>query len=98
MSAESLYVFTLLNLVDIMTTVEALRKGGYEANPVARWLLEKFGTAGLFILKYFGMGAVVLAGAVSGNLEFSIWVNNIILGCVSAWNSFTVLRLKKRNE
>ncbi len=93
---EALYVFTLLNLVDIMTTVEGLRKGAYEANPTARWFLERFGTAGLFILKYFAMGCIVLAGAVSGNLEFSIWVCNIVLSVVSGWNSFTILRLRRK--
>lgn len=94
-SAESLYAFTLLNLVDVMTTVEALRRGGYEANPIARWFLERLGVAGLFLLKYLGMATVVLLGALMGNLEGSIWVNNAVLGGVATWNSVQILKLKK---
>ncbi|MEM4667465.1 MAG: DUF5658 family protein [Thermofilum sp.] len=94
-SAESLYVFTLLNLVDIMTTVEALRRGGYEANPIARWFIHTMGLPGMFFLKYLAMAMIILLGHFSGNLEESIWVNNAILGGVATWNSVQILKLKK---
>jgi len=97
-SPESLYVFTLLNVVDIMTTAEGLRRGAYEANPVARKMLERFGVAGLFILKYLGMGLVILIGATTNALETSIWIANIVLSIVAAWNSATILKLKQRTK
>lgn len=97
-STETLYVFTLLNVVDIMTTVEGLRRGAYEANPVARKMLEKFGVAGLFILKYLGMGLVILIGATTNTLETSIWIANIMLSIVAAWNSAIILKLKQRTK
>ncbi|MEM4952209.1 MAG: DUF5658 family protein [Ignisphaera sp.] len=97
-STETLYVFTLLNIVDIMTTVEGLRRGAYEANPVARKMLEKFGVAGLFILKYLGMGLIILVGATTNTLETSIWIINIMLSIVAAWNSATILKLKQKSR
>jgi hypothetical protein len=51
---------------------------------------------GLFILKYFGMGIILLVGLISGNLEGSIWINNIILSGVVAWNSYQNYRLRDR--
>lgn len=93
---ESLYVFTLLNLLDIMTTKSALEKGGYEANPVARWFLHIMGIPGLFFLKYLVMALIILIGHFSGNLDESIWVNNLMLSVIVGWNSYVNYRLSKR--
>jgi hypothetical protein len=40
------------------------------------------------------MGAIILVGFISGNLEQSIWINNIILALVVAWNSYQNWRSK----
>lgn len=95
---EALYTFALLNLVDIATTIGALKKGGYELNPVAAWLIKKMGYAGLFFLKYLAMALIVLVGHLQGNLEASLWVNNLILGGVAAWNSYVNYRLTERRR
>jgi hypothetical protein len=92
---NALYTFTFLNLADISTTISALKRGAYEANPIARWLLKRFGVAGLFLLKYFGMGVIVLIGALTNSLNLSIWINNILLSIVVAWNSYVNLRLQR---
>jgi hypothetical protein len=89
------YTFAFLNFADISTTIAGIKRGAFEANPVARRLLEKFGWAGLFILKYFGMGAVLLVGALTNSLNTSIWINNIILSAVVAWNSYVNLKLQR---
>lgn len=91
---ESLYVFTLLNLLDIMTTRSALEKGGYEINPIARWFIKVMGLSGLFFLKYLVMALIVLVGHLSGNLNESIWVNNIMLSIIVGWNSYINYKLR----
>jgi len=95
---NSLLVFALLNILDIATTYNVIRKTGVEseANPLARLIMQRMGVAGLFILKYLGMGVIILIGYVLGNLEGSIWVNNILLGGVVAWNSYQNYRLRNR--
>ena len=93
---NALYTFAFLNLADISTTIAGIKRGAFEANPLARKLLEKFGWAGLFVLKYFGMGAVLLVGALTNSLNTSIWISNVLLGAVVAWNSYVNLKLQKK--
>ena len=97
---NALLVFTLLNLLDIITTYNVIRRVGSvaEANPLARFLLERMGVAGLFALKYFVMGAVVLVGYLGNALLHSIWVNNIMLSAVVAWNSYQNYKLSSRER
>jgi len=95
---NSLLVFALLNILDIITTYNAIKKTSTEseANPLARFIMQKTGVAGLFILKYFGMGVIILVGLITNNLEQSIWINNILLGGVVAWNSYQNYRLRDK--
>jgi hypothetical protein len=95
---NSLLVFALLNILDIITTYNAIKKTSVEseANPLARYIIQKMGVVGLFILKYFGMGIIILIGFIMGNLEGSIWINNVLLGGVVAWNSYQNYRLRNR--
>ena len=86
---DALLVFTLLAILDIITTKRGLELGAYEANPIARKFLEKFGIKGLFILKYLG-GALILLFTFE---EWGLWVLNIFMALVVAWNSFVVIRL-----
>lgn len=93
---NSLMVFTLLNLADVVTTYNVVRKKGFnsEANPIARFIFKKLGVSGMFAFKYVAMGLIVLVGALTNNLLESIWINNIILSLVVAWNSYVNHRLK----
>lgn len=95
---NALLTFTLLNVLDIITTYNVIRRAGSvaEANPVARWFIERLGVAGLFILKYFAMGFIVAVGVVQNALAESIWVNNVILALVVAWNSYQNYRLRSK--
>ncbi len=95
---NALYTFAFLNLADISTTIAGIKRGAFEANPLARKLLEKFGWAGLFVLKYFGMGAVLLVGALTNSLNTSIWISNVLLGAVVAWNSYVNLKLQRESR
>jgi hypothetical protein len=91
---NALLVFALLNLTDIITTYNVLRKRGVsrELNPLARLLFAKFGVTGGFILKYLLCGLLLLIGALTGELVLSLWVWNIVLAVVTAWNSYVNLR------
>jgi len=95
---NSLLVFTLLNILDIITTYNVVKKTSIEseANPLARFIMQKVGVAGLFILKYFGMAIILLIGLLMNNLEQSIWINNVLLGGVIAWNSYQNYKLRDR--
>lgn len=62
MIPAALILFAALNVADWWTTKRILDAGGFEANPAMRWVLEKWGFAGLAIVKA-GIAAVVI-GAV----------------------------------
>ena len=91
---NALLVFALLNIADIITTYNVLRKHGVERelNPLAYLLFKRFGIAGGFILKYIVCGVLILAGALAGFLTLSIWIWNIVLAIVTAWNSYVNLK------
>jgi hypothetical protein len=97
---NALVVFTLLNLTDIVTTYNVVRKwgAGAEANPIARFIIQRLGVAGLFLLKYAGMTGIIIVGLLTNSLETSIWVNNIILGAITAWNSYENYKLKREEK
>ena len=38
-----LFVFTILQYLDVDSTNKALKAGGMEANPIVRWLMSKLG-------------------------------------------------------
>jgi len=97
---NALIVFSLLNILDVVTTYNVVRRVGSvaEANPIARFLLERMGVAGLFVLKYLIMGVVVLLGYLGNALLHSIWVNNIMLSAVVAWNSYQNYKLSSRER
>jgi hypothetical protein len=89
-------VCALLNITDLITTYNTLRKYGVsrELNPLAYVLFKKFGVVGGFILKYLVFGATLLLVALVNPraLTFSVWIWNIILGAVTAWNSYVNLK------
>jgi len=91
---NALLAFALLNLVDIVTTYNVLRRHGVsrELNPLARILFARFGVAGGFVLKYLLCGVLILVGALLGELELALWVWNVVLAVVVAWNSYVNLR------
>jgi hypothetical protein len=96
---NALLVFTLLNLLDIATTYNILSRYGveHEANWFARWIFKRMGIAGAFALKYAGMLAIVLASFFTTNdFTAGIWIDNIILSAVVAWNSYVNYKYRDR--
>ncbi|MEM4570131.1 MAG: DUF5658 family protein [Desulfurococcaceae archaeon] len=98
-SDEAIWTFTFLNLADISTTLIALRRGAYEVNPIARWLISKMGLKSLFMFKYLAMGLSLLIAFMFGEAlaEQLIWIWNIVLSAVVGWNSYVNLKLKDKD-
>jgi len=94
---EDIWTFTFLNLSDISTTLYALNKGAYEANPIARFLISKLGLKALFVFKYFAMALSLLYYVASGN-NAVIWTWNVVLGLVTAWNSYICYVVGRRGS
>lgn len=52
-------LFTLINVLDFVSTYSILHAGGVELNPVVRWLMQALGRAlGLLVAKLAAVGAV----------------------------------------
>ncbi|MEM1832258.1 MAG: DUF5658 family protein [Desulfurococcaceae archaeon] len=97
-SDEAIWTFTFLNMGDISTTLIALKRGAYEMNPIARWLISRMGLKSLFMFKYLAMGLSLLLAFMFGEstAESTIWIWNIILAGVVGWNSYVNLKLKNK--
>jgi len=97
---NSLLVFTLLNILDIITTYNILARYGveHEANLLARWIFKKMGIAGAFAFKYIGMFAVILLSFLFTNdFTAGIWIDNIILAGVVGWNSYANFKYRDKD-
>ena len=92
---DALLVLILLNILDVITTRRALALGGREANPLARWLLNRYGTVGLWFAKMLMFGVVGFLGLAGWISEGTLWFYNIVYGLIVAWNSFINWRLTK---
>jgi hypothetical protein len=91
---DALLYFTLVNLLDIISTKRALEKGAYEMNPIARKMLSIFGIKGLFILKYLLMG-LILIGMPN---EFGLWLSNAFISAVVTWNSVVLVKMTQKQD
>ena len=62
-----LAIFVILFVLDVVTTTLVLKRGGYEHNPLVRWLIRKLGmTLGLWIRVPFQIAAAFAAIKVGG--------------------------------
>ena len=75
---------------DIVSTTKALKSGvTREANPVVRWMMDRF-----------GRGWIVLMVVVSGGAAFLLWKTGFELGiwamaALTAWVAYRNMRLVK---
>lgn len=69
-------LFVILNVLDVTTTRKVLRKGGYEANPIAR-LLMRFH---LFIPAKAGMVIIILLLMAASDVATSTALGIICCG------------------
>ena len=58
--------FVFLSAMDVLLTAVALQFGAYEANILAAWLLERYGVAGLIVLKFTAVPIVIVLCEFTG--------------------------------
>lgn len=87
-------IFVVTQFLDAYTTHRALKEGHIEANPVMRYLFEKFTViGGLIVAKLAGMSAGYVA--YIDNLDWAL----LIMIAIYVWvviNNFKILRRNKR--
>lgn len=86
-----LYLFIVLQIADLLTTVLALKLGGFEKNVMVRAFMSVGPYAGLILSKL-----VVLSIA----LGFALWRKqttlryaNVVFAAIVAWNLTVIVRL-----
>ena len=79
-------IFAALNAGDWWTTRRLLARGGVERNPLMRAVLERFGFAGLAVVKLAIVGPIV-AACVWFDLAFPLAVLSAIY-CWVVWNNW----------
>jgi hypothetical protein len=97
---NSLIVFTLLNLIDIITTFNFIKERGVsaEANIIARIIFERLGLVGMFVYKLVYMSSIlIILFYLFNEFTTTIWVYNVIQSLIIAWNSYMNSKLKKTN-
>jgi hypothetical protein len=88
-------LFLLLQVADIVSTCLALRRGGAEANPIARWAISRYpaqpavGLTALKVLTVIPLFALPLWGAEAARitLTLAVWVYIWVI-----YNNVRVLR------
>jgi len=86
-------LFVLLQALDFYTTHTALELGAVEANPVVRWLIDKFDTFGLLAAKVLGVGAGLFLHYAN---QPEILVMLCIVYAYVVWGNFRVIRNTSR--
>lgn len=89
---QSLFVvFAVLQILDALTTIHILAKGGRELNPVMRWIFEKLGVInGVLIVKC----AIILVFQYAMPY-IPVWVYLLMIGIYSYVFAHNLVQLKK---
>ena len=86
-------IYIVLQGLDFYTTHTALGQGAVEANPVVRWMIDKFDTFGLLAAKVLGVGAGVV-------LHYYEQPEILVMLCIGyayvVWGNFRVIRNTSR--
>lgn len=82
----ALIAYALAQLADIVTTLRALRRGGAEANPLLRWVMESVGGSGWIVFKLVLTGCAAWAFWASG-AAWGLWLVAAVTGAVAVWNA-----------
>ena len=86
------FIFVLLQVLDLLTTLFAFHLGAFEVNPLVAHLVALFGRVGGVVL---GKGiALLLALGVRKRL----WIVNLFYVGVICWNLFVLIALAVRRH
>lgn len=85
-----LILFTLLQLADVWTTLEVLKRGGREANPIVRYFIEHYGAKEALIgLK---VALAVFLAAVWPHVTWQLLAGLNVFFALVVWSNYEVMR------
>ncbi len=84
-------IFICLQLLDIFTTISFLSSGIQEANPLIKWFMDNFGTAGGLLLSK-SLGFIFFIVAISMKKERVVVKANYFYVLLVSWNLFCIYR------
>ena len=85
----ALIAYALAQIADVLTTLRALRRGGIEANPVIRWLMDRLGHG--WIVVKLALAGGIAAWAWQAGAAWAVWLVAAVTGLV-ALNNWRVTR------
>jgi hypothetical protein len=85
------------NVLDLQTTVDGLKRGLKEANPIANYVLQTSGTQGLAEFKIAPVIALTTVALIAGDMHFTkLMTAMTIVFCIAAMNNVFLIALKGR--
>jgi hypothetical protein len=85
------------NVLDLQTTLEGLKRGLKEANPIANSVLQTSGTQGLAEFKIAPVIALTATALIIGDRHFAKLITAMtIVFCIAAMNNIFMIALKGR--
>lgn len=88
---NALWVFVLLQLADLGTTVAVLRLGGVEENPLVKHLMAFGPVEGLIVAKLVTVAIGV--ACFLGTKPRALRLANFVFAAIIAWNLSIIARL-----
>jgi hypothetical protein len=96
MAVLALYL-NVANVLDLQTTIDGLKRGLKEANPIANYVLQTSGTQGLAEFKIIPVMALTAVALLAGNKHFAKLITAMtIVFCIAAMNNIFLIALKGR--
>jgi hypothetical protein len=96
MAVLTLYL-NVANVLDLQTTLDGLKRGLKEANPIANYVLQTSGTQGLAEFKIAPVIALTTVALIAGDKHFTkLMTAMTIVFCTAAMNNVFLIALKGR--
>jgi len=94
MAVLALYL-NIANVLDLQTTIDGLKRGLKEANPIANYVLQTSGTQGLAEFKIVPVIALTTIALIAGNRHFAkLMTAMTIVFSIAAMNNVFMIALK----
>jgi hypothetical protein len=83
------------NVLDLQTTLEGLKRGLKEANPIANYVLQTSGTQGLAEFKIIPVMVLTTVALIAGDKHFAkLMTTMTIVFSIAAMNNIFLIALK----
>jgi hypothetical protein len=96
MAVLALYL-NVANILDLQTTIDGLKRGLKEANPIANYVLQTSGVQGLAEFKIVPVIALTTIALIAGDKHFAkLMTAMTIVFSIAAMNNVFIIALKGR--